>query len=131
MTPAAEGPQRDQGDAAPTSQGVRPAAVEAVFAALADPTRRRLVDDLSDGGPRTATELAPGYAMSRQAVVKHLGILANAGLVTARRDGRDVRYQLQPDPLSDATAWLDDVGRRWDRRLETLRRRLGDDRAAR
>lgn len=97
---------------------------DAVFAALADPTRRRLLDELSEGGPRSATELAPGYAMSRQAVVKHLGVLADAGLVTARRDGRDVRYQLEPDPLADATAWLAEVGLRWDRRLDALRRHL-------
>lgn len=107
---------------------------DAVFAALADPTRRRLLDELSEGGPQSATELAPGYAMSRQAVVKHLGVLADAGLVTTRRDGRDVRYQLEPDPLADATAWLADVGRRWDRRLDALRRHLSDraatDRAA-
>lgn len=99
---------------------------DAVFAALADPTRRRLLDELSEGGPRSATELAPGYAMSRQAVVKHLGVLADAGLVTARRDGRDVRYQLEPDSLADATAWLAEVGLRWDRRLDALRRHLTD-----
>ena len=99
---------------------------DAVFAALADPTRRRLLDELSEGGPRSATELAPGYDMSRQAVVKHLGVLAEAGLVTARRDGRDVRYQLVPVSLADATAWLAEVGRRWDRRLDALRRHLSD-----
>lgn len=97
-----------------------------MFAALADPTRRRLLDELSEGGPRSATELAPGYAMSRQAVVKHLGVLADAGLVTARRDGAQVRYQLEGAALADASAWLADVGRRWDDRLDALRRHLTD-----
>jgi DNA-binding transcriptional ArsR family regulator len=95
-----------------------------VFAALADPTRRRILEDLSDSGPRTATELAPGYPISRQAVVKHLAALADAGLLVAERRGRDVRYRLLPDPLSDASAWLAEVGARWDRRLDTLARHL-------
>jgi DNA-binding transcriptional ArsR family regulator len=95
-----------------------------VFAALADPTRRRLLDELSVVGPRTATELAPGYPMSRQAVVKHLGTLASAGLLAAERDGRDVRYRLVPDPLTDATAWLAEIGHRWDDRLAALGRHL-------
>ena len=124
MTPAAGGPQEPDDESTRWHAGV--GRTDAVFAALADPTRRRLLDELSEGGPRSATELAPGYAMSRQAVVKHLGVLAEAGLVTARRDGRDVRYQLEPDPLADATAWLAEVGRRWDSRLDALRRHLAE-----
>jgi DNA-binding transcriptional ArsR family regulator len=77
-----------------------------VFAALADPTRRRLLDELSVAGPRTATQLATGYPM--------------AGLLAAERDGRDVRYRLVPDPLTDATAWLAEIGHRWDDRLAAL-----------
>lgn len=124
MIRAADGPQ-EPGRGHPQDWGGEVGKADAVFAALADPTRRRLLDELSEGA-RSATELAPGYDMSRQAVVKHLGVLAEAGLVTARRDGRDVRYQLVPDSLADATAWLAEVGRRWDRRLDALRRHLND-----
>ncbi len=91
-----------------------------VFAALGDPTRRALLDRLSRLGPMTATELAPDYPMSRQALVKHLAGLAAAGLVSPARRGREVRYEVVPDRLDEAAAWLGDVGRRWDRRLAAL-----------
>jgi DNA-binding transcriptional ArsR family regulator len=97
---------------------------DAVFAALADPTRRRLLDQLSSDGPLSATELAPGYAMSRQAVVKHLGTLAEAGLLVGEREGREVRYRLRADAMADAASWIADVGSRWDKRLELLRNEL-------
>jgi DNA-binding transcriptional ArsR family regulator len=96
-----------------------------VFAALADPTRRQLLDQLSRQGPQTATELARGYAMSRQAVVKHLSTLAGAGLLAGERQGRDVRYRVVAGGLGDAAAWLAEVGDRWDRRLDALQRHLG------
>jgi len=97
---------------------------DAVFAALGDPTRRALLARLAQDGPLTATELAPGWPMSRQAVAKHLGCLAAAGLVEAARRGREVRYQVVTDRLDDAGRWLDEVGQRWDRRLGALRRQL-------
>ena len=103
--------------------------VEAVFAALADPTRRRLLDQLSEQGPMTATELSGGYPMSRQAVVKHLNALAGAGLLTGVRQGRDVRYRVVAACGGDAAAWLTEVGQRWDRRLAALQRHLDSDRA--
>ena len=99
--------------------------VDAVFAALADPTRRRLLDQLSTEGPLTATELAASYPVSRQAVVKHLGALAAAGLLDAERHGREVRYGVVPGQLGGASSWLAEVGARWDHRLEALRRQLG------
>ena len=99
--------------------------VDAVFAALADPTRRRLLDQISEHGPLTATELASGYPISRQAVVKHLSALAGAGLLAGERQGRDVRYRVVVGGLDDAAAWLRDVGQRWDRRLDALQRHLG------
>lgn len=93
---------------------------EPVFAALADPTRRRILHRLSADGPLSATELAGDFPVSRQAVVKHLSALASAGILTSERLGREVRYGLVPERLHDATAWLDEVGKLWDRRLGTL-----------
>jgi DNA-binding transcriptional ArsR family regulator len=94
--------------------------IGAVFSALADPTRRALVDRLADE-PATATELAHVVPVSRQAVVKHLQALAAAGLVHRARDGRSVRYELHRDSLDDAVDWMTRAGSRWDRRLAHLR----------
>ncbi len=91
-----------------------------VFAALADPTRRRILRRLSAEGPLSATDLAGDFPVSRQAVVKHLSALAHAGLLESERQGREVLYGLVPERLHDATAWLDEVGRLWDRRLDAL-----------
>ncbi len=95
-----------------------------VFAALADPTRRAVLEQLFAGGPATATALAPGFTMSRQAVVKHLGVLSGAGLVRTERHGREVRYVAQTEPLVDVAAWLARTGAAWDRRLAKLERQL-------
>ena len=92
-----------------------------VFAALSDPTRRRLFTRLADGGPATATELAAELPVTRQAVVKHLEALKAAELVTSAREGREVRYTVTPAPLADAVGWIADVGAQWDTRLATLR----------
>ncbi len=99
--------------------------VDAVFAALADPTRRRLLDQLSSDGPLTATQLAASYPVTRQAVVKHLGALAAAGLLDAERQGREVRYGVVAGRLGGASSWLAEVGSKWDRRLDALGRQLG------
>ncbi len=101
------------------------AATDAVFDALSDGTRRGLLAALGERGPSTATELAAGLPVTRQAVSKHLGALAAAGLVDSERSGREVRYRLTPAPLSDAVTWMADVGGKWDTRLAALRRRLG------
>lgn len=101
---------------------------ENVFAALADPTRRLLVHWLSEGGPATATQLARRLPISRQAVVKHLGALAEARLVVARREGREVRFRLQPGPLAQAMEWMAALAARWDERLEALRRQVASTR---
>jgi DNA-binding transcriptional ArsR family regulator len=96
---------------------------DGVFAVLADPTRRQLVEWLSEGGPATATQLARRLPMTRQAVVKHMGVLAEAGIVLPRREGREVRF-LQPGPLAEAMEWMAALAARWDERLEALRHQL-------
>jgi DNA-binding transcriptional ArsR family regulator len=95
-----------------------------VFAALADSTRRSLLDHLSSEGPLTATQLSGRYEMTRQAVTKHLAALSAAGLVETERRGREVFYGISAGSLRAATSWLDTVGQRWDRRLDALQRTL-------
>ena len=95
-----------------------------VFSALADPTRRRLLTAIAEQ-PATATELASQLPISRQAVVKHLSALSDAGLLERERSGRDVRYHVTPAPLSDAVSWMAEVGGQWDERLAALGRTLG------
>ncbi|HEY2770372.1 MAG TPA: metalloregulator ArsR/SmtB family transcription factor [Solirubrobacteraceae bacterium] len=97
----------------------------AVFGALADPTRRALLSTIADQRSATATELASELPISRQAVLKHLTALADAGLLDRERAGREVRYRVTPEPLSDAVSWMADVGAQWDDRLGALRRQLG------
>lgn len=92
---------------------------DAVFGALADPTRRTLLSRVA-AHPATATELAGDLPISRQAVVKQLGALAEAGLLARERAGREVRYRVTPAPLSEAVSWIADVGAQWDERLASL-----------
>ena len=105
--------------------------LDRVFNALADPTRRDIVARLGRTGPETATSLADDASVTRQAIVKHLQVLADAGLVQGERAGREVRYRMTPHPMYDATAWLVGNGVRWDNRLERLRRRFSDQPTAR
>lgn len=102
------------------------ARVDAVFAALADPTRRRIVEQLASGVPATATGLAAGLPITRQAVAKHLDLLGSAGLVSRHREGRETRYRFTPQPLEGAAAWMAGVGAEWDDRLARLARLLDD-----
>jgi ArsR family transcriptional regulator, cadmium/lead-responsive transcriptional repressor len=97
--------------------------IGAVFAALADPTRRQVVQALLRQPELTASRLAGQLPMTRQAVTKHLAALDRAGLVQGRRAGREQRYTLTPEPLIDAMAWMDDVGAQWDARLTRLAER--------
>jgi DNA-binding transcriptional ArsR family regulator len=99
--------------------------VDDVFAALADPTRRRVVETLARGGTVTATGLAAQLPITRQAVAKHLSALQGADLVTTQRVGRETRYRLRPQPLDDAAQWMETVSAEWDDRLEALRHSLG------
>jgi DNA-binding transcriptional ArsR family regulator len=95
-----------------------------VFSALADPTRRQVVERLARGDSVTATEVAGELPVTRQAVAKHLAALSQAGLVAASREGRETRYRLTPEPFGDAMSWMAAVGGRWDERLAALRGRL-------
>jgi DNA-binding transcriptional ArsR family regulator len=95
----------------------------ALFAALADPTRRQVIRSLSGAEPVTASGLAAELPMTRQAIAKHLGALERAGLVEPRREGRETRYRLTPEPLDGAIAWMEEVGARWDRSLARLSER--------
>jgi DNA-binding transcriptional ArsR family regulator len=99
--------------------------VGAVFAALADPTRRQVVQSLSPGTTVTASRLAQELPITRQAVAKHLAALDHAGLVAAERRGRETHYRLTPAPLTEAASWMAGVGAEWDDRLEALRTHLG------
>ena len=78
-----------------------------VFTALADQTRRDVVWALAQHGPCTATQLSAGMPITRQAVAKHLTHLHRADLVVPERRGRETRYHLTPEPLSDAIGWLE------------------------
>jgi DNA-binding transcriptional ArsR family regulator len=102
---------------------MEPGAADAVFAALADRTRRGLLSAIATS-PATATELAADLPISRQAVVKHLTALADAGLLRRERSGREVRYSVSPAPLSDAVSWIAEVSAQWDERLASLARTL-------
>jgi len=97
-----------------------------VFAALADPTRRAVLRAVASAatGSATATELADDLPVTRQAVVKHLQALADAGLVAGERHGREQRYRVTPEPIRAAMAWMADVGAAWDARLARLQDRL-------
>lgn len=97
----------------------------AVFSALTDPTRRALLHELARVGPATVTELAQRLPVTRQAVAKHLDLLAEAGLVRAGEPvGRRHPYILDPAPIRTALAWLAMLTNEWDNRLTALQRLL-------
>lgn len=97
-------------------------AVDSVLGALADPTRRRLLDLLGAQGESTATTLAEQLPVSRQAVVKHLAVLDAAGLVSGSRVGREVRYEVRPAALNATARWMAALAADWDRRLAHIKR---------
>ncbi|HVN77295.1 MAG TPA: metalloregulator ArsR/SmtB family transcription factor [Thermoanaerobaculaceae bacterium] len=107
-----------------TDVGVRGGDVGAsahLFAALGDPTRLRLVVRLCRYGPASIVRLAADSSVTRQAVAKHLRVLARAGLVRGRRRGRESIWRLEPVRLEVARRYLELVSRRWDRTLERLK----------
>ena len=105
-------------------------ALDDLFSALADPTRRALFERLLRDGPDTATRLAQHTTLTRQAVVKHLQALADAGLAASERDGREVMYAATPERLASVVTWLTESSQGWDRRasrLTAISRRLASD----
>ncbi|MFD7449706.1 ArsR/SmtB family transcription factor [Kitasatospora sp. NPDC059827] len=97
-------------------------AVDTVLTALADPTRRRLLELIGAQGEATATTLARHLPVSRQAVVKHLAVLDAAGLVSGDRIGREVRYTVRPAALDSTARWMASLAADWDRRLAHIKR---------
>jgi DNA-binding transcriptional ArsR family regulator len=93
----------------------------AVFSALADPTRRRVVHELSRDGPLTATELARRIPVTRQAIAKHFAALEEAELAVGVHVGRETRYELRTQAFAEAEAWMRSIGAMWDRRLAAFK----------
>jgi DNA-binding transcriptional ArsR family regulator len=92
-----------------------------VFAALADPTRWRVLTLIAERGEGTATTLAGELPVSRVAVVKHLAVLDRAGLVEGRREGREVRYTVRPEQLDATARWMTALASQWDARLAAIK----------
>jgi DNA-binding transcriptional ArsR family regulator len=95
--------------------------VDELWAAVADPTRRRMLDVLLTEGEGTATTLARELPVTRQAVAKHLAVLHRAGLVEGARQGREVRYAVRPQQLDAAARSMASVAARWDQRLMAIK----------
>ena len=101
------------------------AIAQQVFTALADPSRRAILAELASGGPTTATDLADRLPITRQAIAKHLALLAEAGLVKGEPgERRRVRYRLRSAPMQVAQQFLAALARDWDSRLEALKDHL-------
>jgi len=92
-----------------------------LFDALGDPTRLELVARLSNGGPRSITGLTRGTRLTRQAITKHLRVLASAGLARGTRRGRESRWELELNRLHVAQRYLESMSKRWDVSLERLK----------
>ena len=93
--------------------------LDATFAALADPTRRSILEQLSVG-PATVSELARPYPMSQPAISKHLKVLEGAGLITRGREAQWRPCKLEPDALKVVDGWLEEYRRLWEQRLDRL-----------
>lgn len=92
-----------------------------IFHALADPMRRNLLINLAENSPKTATQLAEEFPITRQGILKHLNILEDAGLVAVHQIGREKRYALTPEPLNELESWLKKLNAKWDERLLRLK----------
>ena len=100
-------------------------ALDLVFQALADPTRRAIVSRLHEG-PTTVGDLARPFRMSRPAVSQHLNVLARAGLIERTADAQWRRISLRTEPLDEAAAWVDRHRADWEQRFDLLEERLRD-----
>lgn len=92
-----------------------------VFAALGDPTRLRIVAQLSSQGPQSIVRLTETTDVSRQAITKHLYVLEEARLARSVRNGRESIWELRPERLADVRRYLDEISAQWDGALERLR----------
>jgi len=97
--------------------------LNSVFSALADPTRRAILEKLA-GGPSSVSALAEPFSISLPAISRHLSILIDAGLIEAQKVGRRRWMSLRPHRLKDAAAWLDRYQKFWSQRLDALDRLL-------
>ena len=95
-----------------------------VFAALGDETRLAVLAKLCGGLPQSISRLTAGTSLSRQAVTKHLRVLANAGMVRNVRTGRENLFELEPQPIEEVRDYLDQVSRQWDDALARLKSRV-------
>lgn len=95
--------------------------MDLVFSALADPTRRQVLQALAQGRPLSASALAADLPVSRQAVAQHLLVLQQAGLVESRRAGREVLFSVCPDGLTRAASWMTTLAETWSDRLQMLK----------
>ena len=93
-----------------------------LLAAVGEPSRRRVLDLLVRDGEASASTLANAVPFTRQAVMKHLAVLEDVGLVTRHRDGKEVRYHVDPKRLDQATRAMARLAAEWDRRLATIKR---------
>ena len=93
-----------------------------LWSAIGDPSRRRVLDLLVSHGDASASWLAGQVPFSRQAVSKHLAVLEQTGLVSRRKQGREVLYQIEADRLDQAARAMGDLAAQWDRRLATIKR---------
>jgi DNA-binding transcriptional ArsR family regulator len=98
------------------------AADDELWSAIADPSRRRVLDLLVSNGAVSASWLAGHVPLSRQAVSKHLVVLENTGLISRRKQGREVLYEVDAARLDEATRALAEVAAQWDRRLAAIKR---------
>ena len=98
--------------------------IQTVFLALADPTRRLIIQRLVEEEAATATRLAAGLSITRQAVTKHLNALVEAGLLTSQVKGRERQYRLRPEPLQEIAGWIARLEASWNVRLDALHAHL-------